>query len=158
MEKEIRNVCTYRTHRNWVDTLKKVRLEDKDEVAFWRTSNNSSFKAIEKGEIFFFNVEDKIVGCGTFVGFESSITITDLWNKYGFFAGAKNLDELKNNISEKSNKNTTDTGISNNISYIKLNNISWFGEGVIEEFDKVFGHSIATNPVKKCSIKIIDRE
>jgi hypothetical protein len=49
------NVCTYRTHINWANTLRKVRLKDSDEVAFWRTADGSeaSFKAIEKGEVLF---------------------------------------------------------------------------------------------------------
>jgi hypothetical protein len=145
------NVCTYRTHINWANTLRKVRLKDSDEVAFWRTADGSeaSFKAIEKGEVLFFNVEGRIVGGGTFIGFEEKTTITELWNKYGFFAGAKNLEELENNIREKSVKD-----FSNNISYIKLCNIFWFSEAVADVFTKEFNLPKATNPVKKYTIDI----
>lgn len=148
------NVCTYRTHTNWVNTLKNVRLKDDDEVAFWRTADGSdaSFKAIEKGEVLFFNVEGRIVGGGTFVGFEKKITIEELWNKYGFFAGAKSLEELKDNIRNKSVKD-----FSSNISYIKLSNIFWFSNAVAEVFTNKFNLPKATNPVKKYTIDIHER-
>jgi|GEM_PF-1512728 len=145
------NVCTYRTHTNWANTLRKVRLKDSDEVAFWRTVDGEDmpFKAIKEGESLFFNVEGRVVGGGIFIGFEEKTTITELWNKYGFFAGAKNLEELENNIREKSVKE-----FSNNISYIKLCNIFWFSEAVADVFTNEFKLPKATNPVKKYTIDI----
>ena len=150
------NVCTYRTHTNWADTLKNIRLKDDDEAAFWRTSNKNNFQAVKDGEILFFCVDDVIIGGGTVAGFEASITIVDLWNKYRNFSGAKSLLELENNIREKS-VNSLPKGIGTYISYIKLSNIFWFSNAVAEAFTKGFDLKSVQNPVKKYTIDIHER-
>ena len=151
------NLCTHKTHPNWADTLKKIRPEDNDIVAFWKTTN-TAFSAISKGEILFFNVEGLIMGGGTFIEFIPSSTIAKLWNEYGFFAGAKSLKELENDIEGKSGGKLV-SGVNTNISYIKLDNIFWFSDGVAKAFTKEFNvQKGVQNPVKKYTIEIYENK
>lgn len=149
------NVCIHKTHPNWLATLNYVKPKAEDVIAFWKTPSKAekNFGVISKGEILFFNVEGSIKGGGTFIEFISSITIAELWNKYGFFSGAKSLEDLENDIQSKSCEKLAN-GINTQISYIKLDNVFWFNDTVAKIFTEEFKVQSAQNPVKKYTISI----
>ena len=98
------------------------------------------------------------MGGGTFIEFIPSIKIAKLWNEYGFFAGAKSLKELENDIEGKSGGKLV-SGVNTNISYIKLDNIFWFSDGVAKAFTKEFNvQKGVQNPVKKYTIEIYENK
>jgi putative restriction endonuclease len=66
------------------------------EVNFWRPASNREFRALARGEPFFFKThypDNQVVGGGFYDGF-ASLTTSEAWQIYGTANGASTLDEM----------------------------------------------------------------
>ena len=116
----------YATNGDWFENVSKLSLSENSKVAFWRTSDSKNFsKNIKQGDIFLLLVDvggrKEVVGIGTFEYFCSTITVGDLWNKYGKNTGANSLNDLIEQLNVSGNR--TPYGVSTAISYIELSNV-----------------------------------
>lgn len=101
------------TDNNWAEFISNNNINT---VNFW--CKRHSFKAIEKGDIFFFlkknnysekkqRLERKVVGYGIFEKFEV-LSINNAWNKYGIGNGCSSIklfsDKINNMYNLKGNE------------------------------------------------------
>src|SRR5262245_56709320 len=73
-----------------------------DEVNFWRPSPDASFKAVQMGEPFLFELHAPrhyIVGGGFFTKF-LTLPVSLAWEAFGEGNGARSLEEVKRGISK----------------------------------------------------------
>lgn len=116
----------YATNGDWFENISKLSLSENSKVAFWRTSDTKNFsKNIKRGDAFLFLVDmgdrKEVVGIGTFEYFCSTITVGDLWNKYGKNTGANSLNDLLAQLNVSGNR--TPYSVSTLISFIELSNV-----------------------------------
>ena len=70
------------TDKEWYENLHDKKV---DEVNFWRPSGNSSFQALNIGELFLFKLHypnNYIVGCGQFLRYTIA-PLSLVWEAYG---------------------------------------------------------------------------
>jgi len=86
------------TDNAWFDYLSS--LEDIDEVNFWQPSGDSTFKALQPGEIFLFKLHsprDYILGGGVFA-YYTILPISLAWESFGEKNGAASYEEMRHRI------------------------------------------------------------
>lgn len=116
----------YATNKNWFSNISTLSLSKNDKVAFWRTSDAKNFsKNIKNGDAFLLLVDvggrKEVLGIGTFEYFCSTITVGDLWNKYGKNTGANSLNDLVAQLNVSGNRMRY--SVNTAISYIELSNV-----------------------------------
>lgn len=83
------------------DWLVNIREQKINKVVFWR--KKSTFKAIEKGDFFYFFSKEstgdkrKIIGRGTLLSVEK-LNAKELWEKYGLCTGYESEETLEKEI------------------------------------------------------------
>lgn len=85
------------TDYDWFITLKQANC---DEVNFWKPGGQTSFRALDEGELFLFKLHsphDYIVGGGFFLKF-SVLPSSLAWEAFGIANGAKSILDLKNRV------------------------------------------------------------
>jgi putative restriction endonuclease len=73
---------------------------DLDEVNFWRPGGGRTFRALDRGEPFFFKTHrphDRIVGGGFFSGF-ASLRLSEAWDFFGYGNGAASIEQMRARI------------------------------------------------------------
>ena len=85
------------TDLDWFKTLEQANC---DEVNFWKPGGNTTFKALNEGDIFLFKLhspQDYIVGGGFFLKF-SILPSSLAWEAFGLANGARDLFELNSRV------------------------------------------------------------
>ena len=85
------------TDKDWYNLLKAEKCE---EVNFWKPGGNTTFKAINSGDLFLFKLhspENYIVGGGIFTRY-SILPSSLAWDAFGIENGVKSAFELKQRI------------------------------------------------------------
>ena len=86
------------TSHDWIENIKKQKV---NKAVFWR--KKSTFKAIEKGDFFYFFSKEttgnirKIIGRGTLSNVEM-LNVKELWEKYGVSTGYECEEMLEKEI------------------------------------------------------------
>ena len=73
-----------------------------EEVNFWQPGGSSSFKALQRGELFLFKLHSPrnfIVGGGLF-GHASLLPLSIAWETFGILNGVRTLDDMRARIAK----------------------------------------------------------
>ncbi|GAA4619401.1 hypothetical protein GCM10023195_87700 [Actinoallomurus liliacearum] len=101
------------------------------EVNFWRPSSKDEFKALNRGEPFFFKTKaphNRIVGGGFFSGFER-FPLSEAWDLFGEANGAASLDELRQRLNANRRSNPIAVGDDPVIGCILVRDVRFFPAG-----------------------------
>jgi len=146
------------TSREWFTYLSQSN--NLDEVNFWR-KNTNNFKALKKGESFFFLVKNKkdikgeraVLGRAIYERFEV-LSVNEAWNNYG----VRNGDESKDSFTARMNKMfETDTNNSQ-IGCIILSDFQPFESAVyLSEVGIEFKNSVVSGKrITETEVNIIN--
>lgn len=146
------------TSREWFTYLSQSN--NLDEVNFWR-KNTNNFKALKKGESFFFLVKNKkdikgeraVLGRAIYERFEV-LSVNEAWNNYG----VRNGDESKDSFTARMNKMfETDTNNSQ-IGCIILSDFQPFESAVyLSEVGIEFKNSVVSGKrITEIEVNIIN--
>ncbi len=85
------------TDPGWFEFLRSE--PDVEEVNFWKPSSETTFRAIEPGELFLFKKDAYIVGGGFFGHASVDVPCSMAWRTFGRLNGAPDLQNLKERIA-----------------------------------------------------------
>lgn len=146
------------TSREWFTYLSQSN--NLEEVNFWR-KNTNNFKALKKGESFFFLVKNKkdimgeraVLGKAIYERFEV-LSVNEAWNNYGI----RNGDESKDSFTARMNKMFGTDTINSQIGCIILSDFQPFKNAVyLSEVGIEFKNSVVSGKrITETEVNIIN--